>query len=60
MIEMQRDDFFFVLSKTEQYEPIDFSASIHEQRYLKVPSALSKKNPNYLSCSTRTFQQFAI
>jgi len=32
MIEMQRDEFFFALSKTEQYEPIDFSASIHEQR----------------------------
>jgi hypothetical protein len=49
MIEMQRDKFFFALSKTEQYEPIDFTASIHEQRYFKVPSPLSKKNPNYLS-----------
>jgi hypothetical protein len=38
MIEMQRDEFFFALSKTEQYEPIDFTASIHEQRYFKVPS----------------------
>jgi hypothetical protein len=60
MIEMQRDEFFFALSKTEQYEPIDFTASIHEQRYFKVPSPLSKKNPNYLSGSTRRFQQFTI
>jgi hypothetical protein len=27
---------------------------------LKCPAPLSKKNPNYLTGSTRTFQQFAI
>lgn len=45
---MQRDEFFFALSKTEQYERIDFNASIHQQRYFKVPSPLSKKTQTSL------------